>query len=82
MARYLRLTLNKEITSSTDSAHLQHELTQNLLIPSAQDFLKIISASASIVRNDKDRPEQVLTVETSLGINESEFNKSVHIFTP
>ncbi|WP_115701291.1 alpha-2-macroglobulin [Legionella sainthelensi] len=80
MARYLRLTLNKEITSSTDSAHLQHELTQNLLIPSAQDFLKIISASASIVRNDKDRPEQVLTVETSLGINESEFNKSVHIF--
>ncbi|WP_115711603.1 alpha-2-macroglobulin [Legionella sainthelensi] len=80
VARYLRLTLNKEITSSTDSAHLQHELTQNLLIPSAQDFLKIISASASIVRNDKDRPEQVLTVETSLGINESEFNKSVHIF--
>ncbi|KTC93198.1 alpha-2-macroglobulin family protein [Legionella cincinnatiensis] len=80
VARYLRLTLNKEVTSSTDSAHLQHELTQNLLIPSAQDFLKIISASASIIRNDKDRPEQVLTIETSLGINESEFNKSVHIF--
>ncbi|KTD62281.1 hypothetical protein Lsan_1814 [Legionella santicrucis] len=80
VTRYLRLTLNKEITSSTDSAHLQHELTQNLLIPSAQDFLKIISASASIVRNDKDRPEQVLTIETSLGINENEFNKSVHIF--
>lgn len=80
VARYLRLTLNKEVTSSTDSAHLQHELTQNLLIPSAQDFLKIISASASIIRNNKDRPEQVLTIETSLGINESEFNKSVHIF--
>lgn len=80
VARYLRLTLNKEVTSSTDSAHLQHELTQNLLIPSAQDFLKIISASASIIRNDKDRPEQVLTIETSLGINESEFNKSVYIF--
>lgn len=80
LARYLRLTINKDVTSSTDSAHLQHQLTQNLLIPSAQDFLKIISASASIVRNDKDRPEQVLTIETSLGINESQFNKSVHIF--
>ncbi|KTD11050.1 hypothetical protein Lgra_2016 [Legionella gratiana] len=80
VARYLRLTLSKEVTSSTDSAHLQQELTQNLLIPSAQDFLKIISASASIIRNDKDRPEQVLTVETSLGINENQFNKSVHVF--
>lgn len=80
IARYLRITLSKEVSSSTDSAHLQHQLTQNLLIPSAQDFLKIDSASASIVRNEKDRPEQVLTVETSLGINEHEFNKSVHIY--
>lgn len=80
VARYLRLTLEKNTTSSTDSSHLQHELSQNLLIPSAQDFLKVISASASIVRNDKDRPEQVLTVETSLGINENEFNKSVHVY--
>lgn len=80
VARYLRLTLSKEVTSFTESGHLQHELTQNLLIPSAQDFLKVISASASIVRNDKDRPEQVLTVETSVGINENDFNKAVHVF--
>ncbi|PWY54859.1 alpha-2-macroglobulin [Legionella qingyii] len=80
VARFLRLTLNKNVTSSTDSAQLQNELSQNLLIPSAQDFLKVLSASASIIRNDKDRPEQVLNVETSLGINENEFNKSVHIY--
>ncbi|KTD01362.1 alpha-2-macroglobulin [Fluoribacter gormanii] len=80
VARFLRLTLNKNVTSSTDSAHLLNELSQNLLIPSTQDFLKVLSASASIIRNDKDRPEQVLNVETSLGINENEFNKSVHIY--
>lgn len=80
VARYLRLTLNKNVSSSTETAYLQKELSKNLLIPSAQDFLKIISASASIVRNEKDRPEQVLTVETSLGVNEKEFNKSVHVY--
>lgn len=80
VARFIRLTLNKDITSSTNSGHLRQEQSQNLIIPSASDFLKVLSTTASIIRNDKDRPEQVLTVETSLGINESEFNKSVHFY--
>ncbi|MCW8407484.1 alpha-2-macroglobulin [Legionella sp. PATHC035] len=80
VARFIRLTLDQNVTSSTNSGHLLQEQSQNLLIPSAKDFLKVISASASIVRNDKDRPEQVLTVETSLGVNENQFNKSVHVY--
>ncbi|KTD68242.1 hypothetical protein Lste_1400 [Legionella steelei] len=80
VARFLRLTLGQSVTSSTNSGHLLQEQSQNLLIPSAKEFLKVLSTSASIVRNEKDRPEQVLTVETSLGINENDFNKSVHIY--
>ncbi len=80
VARYLVLTLNKNITSSTDSAELKTDTATNLLIPDTSNFLKVLSASASIVRNDKDRPEQVLTVETSLGVNEKDFNKSVHVY--
>lgn len=80
VARYLRLTLNKEVTSSTGSGYLPNDLSKNLLIPSAADFLKVISATATIVRNTQDRPEQILTVETTLGINEKEFNKSVHFY--
>lgn len=80
VARYLVLTLDKEISSSTDSTELKQNKMSNLLIPDASNFLKVLSASASIVRNDKDRPEQVLTVETSLGVNETDFNKSVHVY--
>ena len=80
VARYLLLTLGKEVTSSTGSDHLHNELSKNILIPDSSHFLTVLSASASIIRNDKDRPEQVLSVETSLGVNENEFNQSVHFY--
>jgi len=72
--------LGKEVASSTQSALLKTELSKNLLIPDASNFLKVTSATASIIRNDKDRPEQIVTVETSLGVNETDFNKSVHMY--
>jgi uncharacterized protein YfaS (alpha-2-macroglobulin family) len=80
IARLLVLTLGKNIHSSTDSTDLGTNLSQNLLIPDASNFMKVLSTSASIIRNDKDRPEQILTVETSLGVNETDFNKSVHVY--
>lgn len=80
VARYLLLTLGKEVSSSTDTGHLKDAITKNLLIPDSSNFLTVVSASASIVRNDKDRPEQILTVETTLGVNENDFNKSVHFY--
>lgn len=80
VARFLRLTLNKKISSVTNSGTLEQEQSEKILIPDALSFLKVLSAAASIVRNDKDRPEQILTVETNLGINENECNKSVHFY--
>jgi uncharacterized protein YfaS (alpha-2-macroglobulin family) len=78
--RYLLLTLNKNVASLSKSTTLKQTYTKNVLIPDSKNFLKVVSASTSIVRNDKDRPEQVLTVETTLGVKESDFNKSVHIY--
>ncbi len=78
--RYLKLTLQQNIASSTLSTTLGKPLSRNLLIPDSSNFLKIINATANIIRNDKDRPEQVLTIETSIGVNEQQFNKAVHIY--
>lgn len=77
--RYVRLSLDKSIAAAS-GAELNKDLSQNLLIPDNTTFLKVQSASASIVRNEKDRPEQVFTVETTLGVNETDFNKSVHMY--
>lgn len=77
--RFLHLKLGKKIAAST-GAELNKNLSKNLLIPDDSTFLKVLSTSASIIRNAKDRPEQILTVETSLGVNEAEFNKAVQIY--
>jgi uncharacterized protein YfaS (alpha-2-macroglobulin family) len=80
IARFLRLTLNKKVSSSTNTGLIGETLSDKIFIPDAHDLLKVSSAAASIVRNDQDRPEQVLTIETTLGINEAEFNKAVHVY--
>ncbi|MBA2648711.1 MAG: alpha-2-macroglobulin [Legionella sp.] len=79
-ARYLLLTLNNNVSSSTKSAHLESDLTKNLLIPDSSNFLKVLSTKSSILRNDKDKPEQILTIETSLGVNEPDFNRAVQVY--
>jgi len=78
--RYLILTLDKGIKSSTDSAQTSASVSNNLLIPDRFNYLKVSSAAASIVRNEQDRPEQVLTVETTLGVTESQLNKALHVY--
>jgi hypothetical protein len=80
IARLVRLALGKDVLSSTKSGYLKEQVSKNLTIPDASTMLKVVSASATILRNDKDRPEQVLTIETSLGINEGDFNQSVRMY--
>ncbi len=80
VARFLRLTLNKDLSSATNTGQLGQQQSKNILIPDAHDFFKINSASASIVRNSNNHPEQILSVETTLGVNDQEFNKAVHFY--
>nr|WP_019217175.1 MG2 domain-containing protein [Legionella tunisiensis] len=56
------------------------QLSKNLLIPDSGNYFKVSTASASIIRNEQDRPEQVLTVETTLGVTDAEINKSLHVY--
>jgi alpha-2-macroglobulin len=78
--RLLKLLLDKNISSLTQTGKSKDKITKDLLIPDASSFLKVLQASASIVRNDKDRPEQILNIETTLGVNENEFNKAFHAY--
>lgn len=80
VARYAHLTLNKDITSSTGSGRLGKAQTQNLLIPDTSNVLTITSAKATIVRDATDKPEQVLSIESSIGISDQEFNKAIHVY--
>ena len=78
--QYLELTLAKGIKSQTGSDKLSKKVSATLLIPNAESFFKVSETGTSIIRNQQDRPEQILTIETTLGVTEAELAKSVHAY--
>lgn len=79
VARYLELIIDKGVKPLSGTKTKEVE-TKDVLIPDLESYFKVDAVSANIVRNDQDKPEQVISVETSLGVKESEINKSIHVF--
>lgn len=78
--RYLTLTVNKGVKASTGSSRTVSVLSKNILIPDAGSYFKIKKLTATIVRNPKDQPEQVLIFKTSIGVAQTELDKAVHVY--
>lgn len=75
--RYLVLTLNKGIASASGTAKTLDKSSKNLLVPDSTSYFKITQINASIIRNPQDKPEQVLTVESTLGATEIALGKAL-----
>ena len=80
VARYLVLKIDEGVRSITHSDQTHTFISKNVFIPSIADYFKVISANAMIVRNAQDRPEQILAVETSLGVTDANMKKSLHVY--
>lgn len=80
VARYLELTIDKGVKSLSGQGKTIDAVKQTVLVPDAGSYFKLANASASIVRNSQDRPEQILSLETTLGVKEAELNKSLHVY--
>lgn len=78
--RYLLLTIAKGVRAAGESTGTPAALTRNLLIPDAESYFRVTAATAAIVRNNQDRPEQVINVETTVGVTEAEMNQSLHVY--
>lgn len=78
--RYLELTLAKGIKAMTGPGLTDNAESASLLIPDAASYFKVSKIATSIVRNPQDRPEQVLTLETSLGVNQRELNPALKVY--
>lgn len=78
--RYLDLSINKGVKTQKGPSKTQDSLTKNLLVPDFSTYFKVAHVSANIVRNPQDKLEQVLTVETSIGVQEAEMNKNLHVY--
>jgi uncharacterized protein YfaS (alpha-2-macroglobulin family) len=80
VSRYLRLSLDKGIQSATGSDATHATVSQNLLIPDVSNYFKVLNATGAIVRNAQDRPEQVVVLESSIGITEQALRSSLHLY--
>ena len=80
VTQYLQLTINKGVKPSKGIAETHEVATKNVIIPDASSYFKISNDTATIVRNEQDKPEQILTLETTLGVKEAELSKSLHVY--
>lgn len=77
VARYLQLTIDKSLLSATGAAKTTDAVSSTLLIPDKQHYFNIKAVNASIIRNAADKPEQVFTIETSIGVRDVDMNKAL-----
>lgn len=78
--RYLGLILDKGIKPIAGPSETDEPLNAKVLVPDASTYFKISDVNSTIVRNQQDRPDQVLTLETSIGATEAELNKALHVY--
>ncbi len=78
--RFLALTVDKGIKPLNGPAQTEEPVTGKILIVDATDYFKVAKLASSIIRNDKDRPEQILTVETTLGVKQEELDQHLHFY--
>lgn len=79
-AYYIALRLDKGIKAAAGTAKTAETVAKNVLIPDAGSMVRIENVNAAIVRNENDRPEQVLTIETALGVTSAELQKALHVY--
>lgn len=79
VARFLNLNIHEGVLPAQGQGH-KKALHGQILIPDSSQFFKVSAVDGRIVRNPQNKPEQVITIETSVGINEQEFNRGVHLY--
>lgn len=78
--RFLELTLSKGIRPETGPSETAQPLNVSVLVPDAASYFTVRNTATAIVRNQQDRPEQIVTLETSLGVSADELTKSLHVY--
>ena len=80
-ASYMTVKLDKGIKSILGGKTTQKELIVKEFIPDIYSFLKVSNATTNIVRNEKNEPEQVLTLEFTDPIESKELLNKLNLYS-
>lgn len=79
IARYLQLTIAKDLPPLNGNNTTAPNF-RAVLIPDLGSFFKINTITARIVRDQNDKPEQVLIIETTAAVTTADLQKALHVF--
>lgn len=77
---YMVLSIAASVKSARGGAPTKEKLEQRVEIPGMYNFFRIRAAELSLVRNELYEPEQVLVVQTTDGVLESEIQKNLNVY--
>lgn len=77
---YMKVALDKGLESVLGGAKSGQSIDKKILIPDLFSFLKVEQASVSIVRDEKNNPQQVLAIEFTDDIDQAELLSKLSIF--
>jgi alpha-2-macroglobulin len=75
----MQLSIDTGVRAAAGGAALKSKLERTVYIPGVYNFFRIQSASLTLVRNERYEPEQVLVVQTTAGVLESEIQKVLSV---
>lgn len=76
---HMQLTINEGMRAAAGGNPLKGKMERTVWIPGVYNFFRISSASLTLVRNERYEPEQVMVVQTTAGVLESEIQKVLSV---
>lgn len=76
----MSLAIDSGVRAERGGPSTGSDIERDIAIPGKYTLLKIASAELSLVRNERYEPEQVLVVNTTAGVSETEMVKNLSVF--
>ncbi len=73
----MRVVLDKGVHAKAGGRNTSEPLSTDIVVPGLFNYLKIASSQIRVVDNQKNEPEQVLMLETTVGVSEAEMKRHV-----
>ncbi len=78
--RFLDLIIEKGVQAISKTSATQKSLAKKMQLPDAGSFLQITAINAGIIYDKNRQPEQVLTLETTAGINIKDLLSHLNVY--
>ncbi len=78
--RHATFIIGSGTRSASNTTQTSKEINQSVLIPDVGSFLQLNKVDTTIARDENDNPQQLIIIESSLGVSTDELTKHIHVY--